>query len=114
MICIPHLYIYYYSVTLAAKYFDDQYFNNAYYARVGGVQTLEMNSLELEFLFLINFTLFVPPTLYHQYYTELVNHATSHTCDICETYVSPEKLAIHLLSNNVYLRNDNDKFVDML
>jgi hypothetical protein len=25
------------SVMLAAKFFDDQYFNNAYYAKVGGV-----------------------------------------------------------------------------
>jgi len=34
------------SVMLAAKFFDDQYFNNAYYAKVGGVPCAEMNSLE--------------------------------------------------------------------
>jgi len=39
------------SVLLAAKYCDDIYFNNKYYARVGGISCGEMNSLELEFLF---------------------------------------------------------------
>ena len=43
---------------LAAKFFDDQYFNNAYYAKVGGVPTNEMNTLEVEFLFMSNFTLY--------------------------------------------------------
>ena len=33
------------------------YFNNAYYAKVGGVSTGEMNRLELEFLFRLNFRL---------------------------------------------------------
>ena len=44
---------------LAAKFFDDQYFNNAYYGKVGGVTCKEVNSLEIEFLFMINFNLFV-------------------------------------------------------
>jgi len=46
------------SVMLAAKFFDDQYFNNAYYAKVGGVPAPEMNTLEVEFLFMTNFSLF--------------------------------------------------------
>ena len=62
------------SVMLAAKFFDDQYFNNAYYAKVGGVPCGEMNSLELEFLFLINFTLHVTHDAYQKYYRELVSH----------------------------------------
>ena len=49
------------SIMLAAKFFDDQYFNNAYYAKVGGVPPTEMNSLEVEFLFRINFSLHVTP-----------------------------------------------------
>ena len=60
---------------LAAKFFDDQYFNNAYYAKVGGVPRREMNSLELEFLFLVNFSLHVSPDVYFKYFTELTNHA---------------------------------------
>jgi len=69
------------SVMLAAKFFDDQYFNNAYYAKVGGVPKGEMNSLEVEFLFMTNFTLFVPTDQYRQYYTELCNHAKNSACE---------------------------------
>lgn len=69
------------SVMLAAKFFDDQYFNNAYYAKVGGVPRGEMNSLEVEFLFMTNFTLFVPTDQYRQYYTELCNHAKNSACE---------------------------------
>lgn len=70
------------SIMLAAKFFDDQYFNNAYYAKVGGVPCSEINSLEVEFLFMCNFTLFVTTDTYSQYYTELCNHAlnTSNAC----------------------------------
>jgi len=68
------------SVMLAAKFFDDQYFNNAYYAKVGGVPCVEMNSLEVEFLFMTNFTLYVATDTYRQYYTELCNHAQNASC----------------------------------
>eukprot|EP01052_Picozoa_sp_SAG31_P025445 SAG31_NODE_2230_length_6144_cov_3.629115_7_plen_148_part_00 len=84
----------YLSVMVAAKFFDDIYYDNAYYAKVrsprchrkhvlplpftvperlqvGGIPTTEMNSLELEFLFMINFTLNVTPEVYKQYETEL-------------------------------------------
>lgn len=62
------------SVMVAAKFFDDIYYDNAYYAKVGGIPTAEMNSLELEFLFMINFTLNVTPEVYKQYETELTMH----------------------------------------
>mmetsp|Transcript_15003 Transcript_15003/g.30901 ORF Transcript_15003/g.30901 Transcript_15003/m.30901 type:complete len:284 (-) Transcript_15003:465-1316(-) len=65
------------SIMLAAKFFDDQYFNNAYYAKVGGVPATEMNSLEVEFLFRINFSLHVTPELYNKYHSELVTHAVA-------------------------------------
>lgn len=63
------------SVMLAAKFFDDHYFKNGFYAKVGGVPCNEMNSLEVEFLFLINFSLHVPPETFQKYYMELRNHA---------------------------------------
>lgn len=64
------------SIMLAAKFFDDHYFKNGFYAKVGGVPCNEMNSLEVEFLFLINFSLHVPPETYRKYYVELCNHAS--------------------------------------
>lgn len=101
---------------LAAKFFDDQYFNNAYYAKVslraalgisivrsrgqdrlttfhcapllplprasrathpittlpylqvGGVPTNEVNALELEFLFSVNFSLHVATDVFEKYF----------------------------------------------
>jgi len=72
------------SIMLAAKFFDDHYFKNGFYAKVGGVPCNEMNSLEVEFLFLLNFSLHVPPETYKKYYVELCNHA--------QTLPSVEKL----------------------
>lgn len=63
------------SILLAAKFFDDAYYNNAYYAKVGGVLVSEMNGLEVEFLFRINFSLHVKPDEFAQYQASLVSHA---------------------------------------
>jgi hypothetical protein len=82
------------SVMLAAKFFDDQYFNNAYYAKVGGVPPPEMNTLEVEFLFMTNFSLFVTTDTYRQYYQELWNHANSSSaCGCGGSRVPPLTLA---------------------
>lgn len=62
---------------LAAKFFDDQYYNNAYYAQIGGVSTEEINTLEVEFLFMINFSLYVSREIYDQYRQELTKHMYS-------------------------------------
>jgi hypothetical protein len=63
------------AVLLAAKFFDDAYYNNAYYAKVGGVLVSEMNGLEVDFLFRINFTLHVKPEVFAKYHGELMAQA---------------------------------------
>ncbi|XP_057971441.1 cyclin-U4-1-like [Malania oleifera] len=55
------------SVLLSAKFMDDMYYNNAYYAKVGGISTGEMNLLEVDFLFGISFQLNVTPTTFYTY-----------------------------------------------
>ncbi|KAF3787647.1 Cyclin-U4-1 [Nymphaea thermarum] len=55
------------SVMVAAKFLDDLYYNNAYYAKVGGVSTTEMNCLEIDFLFSLGFQLNVTPPTFHAY-----------------------------------------------
>ncbi|KAI5060242.1 hypothetical protein GOP47_0024662 [Adiantum capillus-veneris] len=55
------------SVMVAAKFLDDAYYNNAYYAKVGGVTTIEMNRLELEFLFTLGFRLQVTTHIFQSY-----------------------------------------------
>lgn len=64
------------SVMLAAKFFDDHYYNNTYYAKIGGVPRNEMNLLELEFLFLVNFSLYLDPNEYQKYHSELCSDNT--------------------------------------
>jgi len=63
------------SVMLASKFFDDVYYNNAYYARVGGISNTEVNSLEMEMLRMISFSLFVEPEAYERYRGSLYSHA---------------------------------------
>lgn len=62
------------SVMLAAKFYDDQYFNNGYYAKIGGLDTPELNSLEAEFVMHIKFRLAVTHSDMTQYYRELKQH----------------------------------------
>ncbi|VVA41868.1 PREDICTED: cyclin-U4-1 [Prunus dulcis] len=44
-----------------------KYYNNAYYAKVGGISTIEMNFLEVDFLFGLNFNLNVTPSTFTTY-----------------------------------------------
>jgi len=62
------------SIMLASKFFDDVYYNNAYYARVGGISNTEVNSLEMEMLRMISFSLFVEPEAYERYRRSLYSH----------------------------------------
>ncbi|CAH9127207.1 unnamed protein product [Cuscuta epithymum] len=55
------------SVMVAAKFMDDMYYNNAYYAKVGGISTTEMNFLEVDFLFGLGFHLNVTPITFQTY-----------------------------------------------
>lgn len=63
------------SVVVSMKFLDDLYYNNVYYAKIGGIPTAEMNALELEFLCRINFDLFAPKEEYERYQDELHVHA---------------------------------------
>lgn len=47
-----------------AKFYDDSFFNNEVYAKIGGVPVEELNHLELEFVFLIGFSLVIAPEEY--------------------------------------------------
>ncbi|MED6159344.1 Cyclin-U4-1 [Stylosanthes scabra] len=59
------------SVMVAAKFMDDMYYNNAYYAKVGGITTIEMNFLEVDFLFGLGFHLNVTPGTFQAYCAHL-------------------------------------------
>jgi len=63
------------SIMLGAKFFDDRYYNNAYFGKVGGVSCKEINLLEIEFVFMINFELYVETEMYETYSERLDCHA---------------------------------------
>ncbi|XP_038899829.1 cyclin-P3-1 [Benincasa hispida] len=64
------------SIMLAAKFIDDSFFNNAYYAKVGGVSTAELNKLEMKFLFSIDFRLQVNIQTFSRYCYKLEKEGT--------------------------------------
>ncbi|CAI0551337.1 unnamed protein product [Linum tenue] len=55
------------SILVAAKFMDDECYSNGYYAKVGGVSTAELNKMELEFLFHLDFRLNVTVECYRSY-----------------------------------------------
>ncbi|KAI8551875.1 hypothetical protein RHMOL_Rhmol06G0221200 [Rhododendron molle] len=55
------------SVMVAAKMLDDVHYNNAFYARVGGITNAELNKLELELLFLLDFGVTVSSRVFESY-----------------------------------------------
>ena len=58
------------SVLVAAKMYEDEYFNNSFYARLGGVSVAELNALELEFVKLISFCTHVDLQIFNRYFIE--------------------------------------------
>nr|XP_043637722.1 cyclin-P3-1 isoform X2 [Erigeron canadensis] len=63
-------------ILLATKFIDEAFYNNAYYAKVGGVTTAEMNRLEMKFLFAINFQLHVNLNTFRKYCIEVISEAS--------------------------------------
>ncbi|KAG5545504.1 hypothetical protein RHGRI_017863 [Rhododendron griersonianum] len=55
------------SVMVASKMLDDVHYNNAFYARVGGITNVELNKLELELLFMLDFGVTVSSRVFESY-----------------------------------------------
>ncbi len=55
------------ALVLAIKYLDDEVYSNAYYARVSGLTTNELNVLETSMLSLLDWRLSIDPALYRRY-----------------------------------------------
>lgn len=69
-------------MVMACKSYDDYYYKNSYYAKIGGVPTQEFNSLEIEYLVnYIDFKLYVDDETYNSYYEDLVNFHQDHNND---------------------------------
>lgn len=55
------------SIMIAAKVVDDVHFNNAFYAKVGGISNVELNKLELNLLFCLDFRVQVTSHVFESY-----------------------------------------------
>ena len=55
------------SLVIAAKYNEDKYLSNEFYAKIGGITKKEIDILEYQFLTLINFSLYINDEIYHKY-----------------------------------------------
>ena len=56
---------------LAIKYNEDDYYSNKYYAKVGGINLDELNSLEYNFLILLDFDVFINEETNEKYKEQL-------------------------------------------
>jgi hypothetical protein len=44
---------------VAAKFFDDFYYKNDFYAKIGGISPKDINTLELELMHTFDFSFFI-------------------------------------------------------
>lgn len=76
------------AILVAAKSFDDEFYSNGFFSQVGGIPVQELNNLELEFLFLLQFNTFVSPEKYNQYLDSLIQAAAASRV-LAPTVVTP-------------------------
>lgn len=55
------------SVLISVKYNEDIFYDNVFYAELGGVSLKELNTIENTFIDMINFNLYVDSTIYEKY-----------------------------------------------
>ena len=60
------------AMLIALKYHEDDYFNNEFYAKVGGVTKKEIDKLEYEFLIRSEYKLFVSEDVFEKYNNYLI------------------------------------------
>ncbi len=63
------------AATVAAKGLSDSFWNNATYARVGGIKIAELGLLELDFLYRVDWKIVPNPEALVDYYRGLVERA---------------------------------------
>eukprot|EP00602_Paraphysomonas_sp_CaronLab_P004129 CAMPEP_0185024836 /NCGR_PEP_ID=MMETSP1103-20130426/8026_1 /TAXON_ID=36769 /ORGANISM="Paraphysomonas bandaiensis, Strain Caron Lab Isolate" /LENGTH=295 /DNA_ID=CAMNT_0027557901 /DNA_START=71 /DNA_END=955 /DNA_ORIENTATION=+ len=90
------------SILLSTKVFEDEFYKNAYYAKLGGISTQEINSLELEFLSMVNFNMCVSTDTFKMYQQELqcfVSKPVPQPIPVGATfYSSPQQLSVDVNS----------------
>ncbi|KAH8547839.1 cyclin-domain-containing protein [Umbelopsis sp. PMI_123] len=83
-------------VTVASKLFSDTFFTNTRYAKVGGLPVAELNNLELEFLHLNNFDIYISVEELQEYGDQLLKHWDNHEAENGQKSPSKRKLSYPL------------------
>jgi hypothetical protein len=78
------------AATVAAKGLSDSFWTNHTYARVGGVSTHELATLELEFLTKMDWGIVPRPEVLEDYYRSLVARADGYEIEAAEVEVKKE------------------------
>jgi hypothetical protein len=66
------------AATVAAKGLSDSFWNNATYARVGGIKIAELGLLELDFLYRVDWKIVPNPETLVEYYKGLIERSDSY------------------------------------
>ena len=56
---------------VAAKFLDDFYYKNEFYAKIGGISRAEINALELNIMQTFDFSLFIAESEFNNYLTRI-------------------------------------------
>lgn len=70
------------AATVAAKGLSDSFWNNATYARVGGIKIAELGLLELDFLYRVDWKIVPNPETLEDYYRGLVERSDDYEIEI--------------------------------
>ena len=60
------------SLIIAIKFNEDEFYDNKFYAKVGGLNLIEMNNLEINYLSLIDFKLYISEKVFDTYFENLI------------------------------------------
>lgn len=66
------------AATVAGKGLSDSFWNNSFYARVGGVKVAELKLLELEFLYRVDWRIVPVPEVLEAYYKGLIERCSGY------------------------------------
>jgi hypothetical protein len=88
------------AATVAGKGLSDSFWNNSYYARVGGVKVAELKLLELEFLYRVDWRIIPIPEVLEAYYKGLVERCDGYTIETAGEGATPEDEEIDELDDD--------------
>lgn len=79
------------AATVAAKGLSDSFWTNATYARIGGISTSELATLELDFLQRVQYRIVPQPETLVDYYVSLVHRSPDYELED-EVVAAPEPM----------------------